>query len=109
MTSHQEVEKSEKINIVSKINHFDLPARGRKVEKNQYIRKIAQVHLPTRGRKAKKSIYLFSKINYIDFSARGLKVEKSKNSNIFSKIDHFDLPPTRRSKSQKVKKNQYIQ
>ena len=39
--------------VFSKIDHFDLPARGRKVKKS-----------------------IFSKINHTDLSARGRKVEK---------------------------------
>ena len=37
LTSHHEVEKSKKIRIFSKIDHFYLPARGRNVEKSKNI------------------------------------------------------------------------
>ena len=98
----RKVKKSEKSIYSVKINHFELPARGRKVEKSnkiQYIKENRSVWPPSNRLKSQKNPLHSVKLIISTFHQ---EVEQSKKSYIFSKINHYELPPIgQKSKSRK--------
>ena len=104
MTPHQEVEKS---NIFIKIDHFDLPPFHQQLEKSKTLKiqiySVTSINLTYQQEveKLKNSKYL---VKCISLTSQQ-EVKKSKKYNIFSKIDHFELP-SRGRKEEKSKKIQ---
>ena len=80
-------------------------SKSQKGEKIQYLYPVKSISLASQQEVEKSKKYnIFSKYDHFDIPPRGGKVEKYKNSNIFSKINHLVLP----ARGRKVKKSKKL-